>query len=87
MNPARFIASATLDGEALDDEDIRDEELARARHALAYLKELIGNAAMRDLLARDLETTTKRVRAWVEASAGQWQNRRHRADRARAGGS
>ncbi len=72
MSAAPFTASASLDGEPLDDRGIRDDELARARHALAYLKMRIGNAAMRDLLARDIDATTRQARAWVEASSGRW---------------
>ena len=66
MSAALSTATASLDGEPLDDRGIRDAELARAHHALAYLKERIGNAAMRDLLARDIDAMTKRVREWVE---------------------
>lgn len=72
MSAAAFAAIASIDGERLDARSIRDEELARGRHALAYLKERIGNEGMRDLLARDIDATTRQVRAWVEASAGRW---------------
>ena len=72
MYDAPFTATASLDGERLDDQAIRTAELVRARHALAYLKERIGDAAMRDLVARDIDATTKQVRAWVAASAGKW---------------
>ena len=72
MSAASFIAVASLNGERFDDRAIRDEELVRARHALAYLKDRIGNEEMRDLLAYDIEATTRRVRTWVEASGGRW---------------
>lgn len=68
-----FAARASVDGQLLDEQDIRTEELARARHALAYLTERIGDARMRDLLADDIEDMTRRVRGWVEASGGRWQ--------------
>ncbi len=73
MTDAPFASIARLDGKRFDDARIRDEELTRARHALAYLKERIGNAAMRDLLADDIAATTACVRGWVEASGGRWQ--------------
>ena len=63
---------AVLDGAILDERAIRDEELARSRHALAYLKARIGNTAMRELLADDIALTTAQVRDWVERSAGRW---------------
>ena len=72
MSAALFAATASLDGERFDHQAIRDEELARARHALGYLKARIGDAAMRDLLANDIEAITARVRGWVEASGGRW---------------
>ena len=72
MSTAAFAAITSLDGERFDDRAIHVEELARARHALAYLKERIGNSGMRDLLAHDIDATTKRVRGWVETSGGRW---------------
>ena len=72
MSAVAFAAVASLDGERFDDQAIRAEELARARQALAYLKERIGNSGMRDLLTRDIDAMTKRVRGWVEASGGRW---------------
>ena len=72
MGSVAFTAMASLDGEPLDDRGIRDGELARARHALAYLTERIGDERMRDLLAPDIEATTRQVSAWVEASGGRW---------------
>ena len=65
-----FTARALLADTVLDDRAIRDEELTRARHALAYLKTRIGNAAMRKLLADDLAQTTSQAREWVERSGG-----------------
>ena len=67
-----FTARAVLNGAVLDDRAIRDEELARSRHALAYLKARIGDQGMRDLLAADLARMTAQVRDWVERSAGRW---------------
>ena len=62
---AMFMAAALADGRHLSDQDIRDEELARARHALAYLKTRIGDERMRDLLADDVATMTARPgRRW-----------------------
>ena len=60
--------------EQLTDHDIRDAELERARHALAYLKRKLGNEAMRCLLDGDLQTMTAQVRGWVEASGGAWRS-------------
>ena len=70
--PDAFTARVVLDENVLDDRAIRDEELARSRHALAYLKARLGNAAMRELLADDLARMTAQVRNWVERSAGRW---------------
>lgn len=67
-----FEARAALDGRLLDGRGIRDAELARSRHALAYLKERIGDERMRELLADDIAATTARVRDWVNASGGRW---------------
>lgn len=69
-----FLARAILDGQAFDDQDIRHEELVRARHALAYLKDRIGDERMRELLAPDTDRMTSRVRDWTAASDGRWQN-------------
>ncbi len=72
MSNDSFTATASLDGERLDDLRIRDAELARARHALACLMERIGSEGMRGLLAADIATSTERARAWVAASGGRW---------------
>lgn len=68
-----FTVKASVGCIPFDARAIHDEELARARHALAYLKELIGNDRMRALLAVDIDAMTARVRDWVAASSGQWQ--------------
>ena len=68
-----FRATAVIGDERLDDQGIRDAELDRARHALAYLKGKLGNDAMRNLLDDDLHAMATRVRGWVEASQGVWQ--------------
>ncbi len=57
-----FTAKAVLNTRVADERAILDEELIRARHALAYLNGKIGSAAMRDLLAGDLARTTIRFR-------------------------
>ncbi len=69
-----FSVVATIDDERLDDRHIRDAELDRARHALAYLKGKLGNDAMKRLLADDLGAMTAQVRDWVNASGGAWQS-------------
>ncbi len=71
---ARALVSAPAEGDELTNDDIRNLELARARHALAYLKERIGNARMLELLADDLAHTKEQVGAWVDESNGQWQS-------------
>ena len=68
-----FQASASMAERRLSDRDIRDAELERARHALAYLKGKLGNSAMRALIADDLEVMRATVRGWVEISGGAWQ--------------
>ncbi len=67
-----FQASASMAERHLSDRDIRDAELERARHALAYLEGKLGNTAMRALIADDLEAMQATVRDWVEASGGAW---------------
>ena len=69
-----FRAVAVVGEERLDNHGIRDAELDRARHALAYLKGKLGNDAMRRLLDDDLQTMAAQVRSWVEASRGMWQS-------------
>ncbi len=69
-----FHAVAAIGDERLDDRAIRDAELERARHALAYLKGKLGNDAMRRLLDDDLRATAAQVRGWVDASGGTWQS-------------
>ena len=71
---ARVLVSPPFGGEELTNDDIRSLELARARHALSYLKERIGNTRMRELLAADLQRTEEQVRAWLDDSDGQWQS-------------
>ena len=68
-----FGAEAVIGDERLDDRAIRDAELDRARHALAYLKNKLGNDATRRLLDDDLRAMAAQVRNWVEASGGAWQ--------------
>jgi hypothetical protein len=68
-----FLTSGIIGMRRLSNRDILEIELARARHALAYLKQKIGNDAMRALLREDLLTMTGRVRGWLQASEGAWQ--------------
>lgn len=65
---------AKISGAVLDDADIRHLELLRARRSNAYLKKRIGNDAMLELLADDLDDSTAEVRGWVEQSGGEWQS-------------
>ncbi len=67
-------AAAVIGEEQIANRDIRDLELERARHALAYLKCKLGNDGMRRLLDDDLQAMTVKVRGWVEASGGAWQS-------------
>ncbi len=69
-----YPATGTAGPRSLTNADIRDAELERARHALAYLKRKLGNDAMRALLDDDLQAMQATVRTWVEASEGQWQS-------------
>ncbi len=66
--------SVTIDGATLTEHEVRGHELARSRHALAYLKARIGDDMMRRLLAEDIAGMTAVVRGWVEASAGRWRS-------------
>ena len=66
-------AQALINGVLLTNADIRDLELARARHALAYLKQKLGNAAMLELIKDDLAQTVEQARRWLAASSGGWQ--------------
>ncbi len=69
-----FRAYATLaDGSRLSNADVRDAELIRARHALAYLTAKLGTGTMLQLLADDLNRTASEVHSWMAASAGEWQ--------------
>ncbi len=70
---ADFTAAAIIGTQRLSNQGILDAELARARHALAYLKQKIGNDHMRELLREDLLTMTGRVQQWLRASGGAWQ--------------
>ena len=71
---SNFTAAAIIGTQRLSNQDILDAELARARHALAYLKLKIGNDQMRELLREDLLTMTARVQQWLRASMGTWQS-------------
>ena len=62
-NGQQFAASAILGDQRLSNEDILRVELRRARHALAYLKQKLGNEAIRGLLKDDLAGMTKCVQA------------------------
>lgn len=69
-----FGAYATLaDGRRLGNADVRDAELIRARHALAYLTAKLGTDAMLQLLADDLDRTASEVHSWAADCAGEWQ--------------
>ena len=65
---------AVIDERRLDDADISALELARARHALAYLKTKLGDDAMRAVLTDDFAVMQARVRGWAEASEGAWRS-------------
>ena len=69
-----FAARAEIDGRQLSDHDILLLELVRARHALAYLKDKLGNDVVRDLLAEDVTEMAATVQAWAQRSAGAWQS-------------
>ena len=69
-----FSAAAIIGEHRLSNHDILNNELLRARHALAYLKQKIGNDAMREMLKNDLLTTTTCVQNWMGASNGAWQS-------------
>ncbi len=77
MSPAfddrSYPANGRVGSRSLTNADIRDAELERARHALAYLKRKLGNEAIRTLLNDDLQAMQTTVRDWVQASKGQWQ--------------
>ncbi len=66
---AGFTAKAWFGGLALDARAIHDEELARARHALAYSKDLIGNDRMRGLRGGPARHGKKQGRRMHEAAA------------------
>ncbi len=69
-----FLARAIIVNEApFTNGDINAWELDWARHALAYLKQKLGNEVLRDLLRDDTARTMAQARAWVQASDGAWQ--------------
>ncbi len=74
LNDRDYPASGSIDGRELSNTDIRNAELERARHALAYLKRKVGNENMRGLLSDDLRSMQTTVRQWVEASRGKWRS-------------
>ena len=74
LQVSHFIARAEIAGRQLSDDDILRLELERARHALAYLKEKLGNDAVRELLREDAAEMTAQVRAWTSDSVGAWQS-------------
>lgn len=69
-----FETVATLDDARLTQHDIRSHEITRARRALAYLKDRIGDDAMRALLADDITGMMQIVRGWAAASDGGWRS-------------
>ncbi len=69
-----FHTAVSIGSERLAQDDIRDLELERARHALTYLKQKLGNDRMRQLIDDDLRAMMAKVRGWVEMSAGAWQS-------------
>ena len=73
LHEINFAATATIGTRRLSNGDILNNELARARHALAYLSQKIGNDRMRELFRDDLQTMTARVQDWLNASEGAWQ--------------
>lgn len=69
-----FTASARHDGSRVSGSEISRFELERARHALAYLKEKLGNDAVRDLLDEDFTRMTAEVSSWLDDSGGEWRS-------------
>jgi len=65
-------AQVVIAGRSLNDADVDALELDRARHALAYLKGLLGDDAVRHLVSEGTAEMQRRVRGWVEDSAGRW---------------
>lgn len=71
-NDLTYKATGRIEDEVLNNDDIRNMELVRARRSLAYLKQKIGNDAMRVLLKEELDDATARTNEWMEASGGEW---------------
>ena len=74
LQDSGFEAAAIIGSERLFNQSILNDELARARHALAYLKQKIGNDRMRELLNGDLLLMKAQVQQWLRDSAGAWQS-------------
>lgn len=72
--PTDSIVRVAFDGLELSDSDVRAMELIRSRRSLAYLKDKIGNDQMLELLAADLDESTRAVAGWLEQSNGEWQS-------------
>ncbi len=70
-----FTAWARHETSKFTDGDISSFELDRARHALAYLKDKLGNDAIRDLLADDVAQMTAEAKSWLDASKGEWRSK------------
>lgn len=63
LDDVSFLAAAMIGTQRLSNRDILDDEFARARHALAYLKKRYREDAMRELLREDLLAMTACVLA------------------------
>ncbi len=72
FNDLSYKVTARIEDEVLNNDDIRNMELVRARRSLAYLKQKIGNDSMRLLLKEELDATTARTSNWMAESGGEW---------------
>ncbi len=72
FNDQSYTVTARIEDEVLNSDDILNMEMVRARRSLAFLKQKIGNDAMRVLLKEELDATTARAGEWMEASGGEW---------------
>ncbi|MFI1586092.1 hypothetical protein [Embleya sp. NPDC020630] len=73
MNGALTVRTV-IDGTEYTQDDIRRWELDRARNALTLLKNRIGDASMRELLAEDLRVADEIVAPLPDASGGVWRS-------------
>ena len=67
-------ATAIINGNTLNDLDIQNLELARAKRVLEILKTKLGHEKLKDLFKNEMDEVTTLAEKWATESNGEWKS-------------